>query len=129
MWEAPVNREQFVGYLASRAEALKIPLCRTGDLMGLPREFHQALAVARLLDALGQPAPSGELLRAWYGKTARASGAVARWVYEVVGSLRDPDLEQLELGELMSFWVRFDTLGAAAHSLARDVRRHLRAAP
>jgi hypothetical protein len=124
-----MTREDFVGYLASRAEALKIPLHRAGELVGLPREFHQALAMARLLDALGQPAPSGELLRAWYGRAAWASGAVARWVYEVVGSLRDPDLEQLELGELMSFWVRFDTLGAAAHSLARDVRRKLRGAP
>lgn len=124
-----MNREEFVGYLSSRAHALEIPIYRGGELTGLPCEFHQALAVARLLDALGQPAPSGELLRAWYGKAAWASGAVARWVYEVVGSLRDPDLEQLELGELMSFWVRFDTFGAAAHSMARDVRRHLRAAP
>jgi hypothetical protein len=126
---APMTRDEFVGYLAARAEALRIPLHRAGELAGLPREFHQALAVARLLDALGQPAPSGELLRTWYGRAAWASADAARWVYGVVGSLRDPDLEQLDLGELLSFWVRFDTWGAAAHALARDVRRQLRAAP
>lgn len=126
---SPMSRDEFVGYLAPRAEALGIPLHRTGELTGLPCEFHQALALARLLDALGLPTPSGELLRGWYGRTAHMSGAVARWVYEVVGSLRDPDLEQLELGELLSFWVRFDTWGAVAHSLARDMRRNLREAP
>lgn len=123
-----MGREEFIGYLASRAEALEIRLHRGGELRGLPREFHQALAVAQLLDALGQPAPSSELLRTWYGKAAWASGEAARWIYRVVGSLRDPDLKSLDLGELMSFWVRFDTWGAAANSLARDARRRLRAA-
>jgi hypothetical protein len=122
-----MSREEFVGFLASGAGAFKIPLHRAGDLIGLPREFHQALAVARLLDALGQPAPTNDLLRSWYGKAAWASAEAARWVYQAVGALRDPDIEQLDLGELLSFWVRFDTWGAAAHSLARDVRRQLRA--
>lgn len=124
----PMSREEFIGYLASRAEALKIPLHRGGELRGLPREFHQALAMAQLLDALGQPAPSSELLRNWYGKAAWASAEAARWVYRVVGSLRDPDLKSLDLGELISFWVRFETWGAAANCLARDARRKLRTA-
>ncbi|HEV2271365.1 MAG TPA: hypothetical protein VGR92_18080 [Steroidobacteraceae bacterium] len=121
-----MSREEFIGYLASRAEALRIPLHRGGELRGLPREFHQALAMAQLLDALGEPAPSGELLRTWYGNAAWASAEAARWIYRVVGSLRDPDLKNLDLGELMSFWVRFETWGAAANSFARDARRKLR---
>jgi hypothetical protein len=123
-----MNREQFIGYLATRAETLEIPLHRGGELRGLPREFHQALAMAQLLDALGQPAPSSELLRTWYGKAAWASAEAARWIYRVVGSLRDPDLKNLDLGELMSFWVRFETWGTAANALARDARRKLRTA-
>lgn len=125
---SPMSREEFIGYLASRAEGLKIPLHRGGELRGLPREFHQALALAQLLDALGQSAPSSEALRTWYGKAAWANVEAARWVYRVVGSLRDPDLKNLDLGELMSFWVRFETWGAAANSLARDARRKLRTA-
>lgn len=118
-----MNREEFVGYLASRATELKIPLHGTGQLCGLPTQFHHSLAVAHLLDALGQPSPSGELLRAWYGEAALGSGEAARWVYRVVGSLRNPDVEKLNSDELMMFWVRFDTWGATANSLARDDTR------
>ena len=96
--------------------------------MGLPCEFHQALAVAQMLDALGCQAPSSEVLRAWYGNAAWASVEAARWVYRVVGALRDPDLGKLELGELMSFWVRFENWGTAAKCLAAEVRHKLRAA-
>lgn len=123
-----MHRDEFIGYLAPRAEALDVRLHQVGELAGLPCEFHQALAVAQMLDALGRPAPSSEVLRAWYGKTAWASGEAARWVYRVVGALRDPDLAKLDLGELMSFWVRFDTWGAMARLLASEERQKLRTA-
>lgn len=118
-----MNREEFVEYLASRAQGLKIPLHRSGKLLGLPREFHQALAMAYLLDALGRPAPSGEVLRTWYGKDALASPQAAKWVYRVVGALRDPDLEKLSTNELISFGLRLATWGAAASGLAGDATR------
>lgn len=118
-----MSREEFIGYLASRAKDLKIPLRRRGKLLGLPRKFHQALAVACFLDALGQPAPSSEVLRAWYGKEAQAGVETAQWIYRVVGALRGPDLEGLDPGVLMSLWVRFDTWGAMANSLVRDAKR------
>jgi len=118
-----MNREQFVGYLAARAKDLEIPLYRAGKLLGLPREFHHALALAHLLDALGRPSPSSEVLRTWYGQAASANAEAARWVYRVVGSLRDPDLKKLGSDELMSFWMRLGTWGATANSLARDANR------
>jgi hypothetical protein len=124
-----MNRDEFVGYLASRTDALAIRLHRDGELMGLPCEFHHALAVAQMLDALGHPAPSSEVLRKWYGNAAWANVEAARWVYRVVGALRDPDLGKLDLGELMSFWVRFDNWGAVARGLAAQVRHQLRTAP
>jgi len=120
-----MSREEFIKYLAARAQTLEIRLHRSGELAGLPFEFHQALALTHLLDALGLSAPSSETLRKWYGKAAWASAETARWIYRVVGALRDPDLDRLELGELMSFWVRFDNWGAAANLLARDARRKL----
>jgi hypothetical protein len=123
-----MNREEFIEYLASRAEGLKIPLHRAGKLLGLPRDLHQALAVAHLLDALGRRAPSGEALRAWYGKESLASPEVARWIYRTVGALRDQDLESLNTGELISFGLRFATWGAAASALAGDATRKLRRA-
>lgn len=123
-----MNRDRFIGYLASRSEALDIPLHRGGELKGLPREFHQALAVAQLLVALGHPAPSGELLRAWYGKSAWANAEAARWVYRVAGTLSGPDLEELDVAELLSFWVRFDNWGAAAKLLARRVQQKIQTA-
>jgi hypothetical protein len=121
-----MNREEFVEYLASRAQGLKIPLHRSGKLLGLPREFHQALAIAYLLDALGQPAPSGEALRTWYGKDALASPQAAKWVYRVVGALRDPDLEKLNTKELISFGLCLATWGAAASGVAGDAARKAR---
>jgi hypothetical protein len=124
-----MNRDEFVGYLAFRTDALGIRLHRDGELTGLPCEFHQALAVAQMLDALGQPAPSSEVLRKWYGNVARANVQAARWVYRVVGALRDPDLGKLDLGELMSFWVRFENWGTVARGLAAEARHQLRAAP
>ena len=124
-----MNRDEFVGYLGSRADALGIRLHRDGELMGLPCEFHQALAVAQMLDALGCPAPSSQLLRKWYGKAAWGNVEAARWVYRVVGTLMEPDLGKLDLGELMSFWVRFDNWGAVARGLAAEARNKLRTAP
>lgn len=118
-----MNREEFIAYLASRADNLKMPLHRGGKLLGLPRELHQALAVAYLLDALGQPAPSSEALRTWYGKDALASAETAKWIYRVVGGLRDPDLERLTVSELISFGLRLATWGAAASGLAGDATR------
>jgi hypothetical protein len=115
-----MSREEFVGYLESRAEGLKIPLHRDGELRGLPREFHQALAVAYLLDALGQPAPSGEDLRSWYGQAVSASPEAARWAYRVVGSLRNQDLQELDVYELVAFSNRFDTWGGFANAFAND---------
>jgi hypothetical protein len=123
-----MTRDEFVGYLAPRAESINLRLHRAGALVGLPCKFHQALALAQLLDALGQHAPSSEDLRRWYGVGEESTEETARWIYRVVGSLRDWDLEKLELGELMSFWVRFDTWGEAAYLLARDARARLRPA-
>ncbi|HVS76452.1 MAG TPA: hypothetical protein VHE11_05920 [Steroidobacteraceae bacterium] len=123
-----MTRDEFVRYLAPRADAINIRLHRSGALAGLPWKFHQALAVAQLLDALGQRAPSSEDLRAWYGAATGSTEETARWIYRVVGSLRDWDLEKLDLGELMSFWVRFDTWGEAAYLLAREARARLRPA-
>lgn len=122
-----MGRDEFIGYLASRAEALDIPLHQTGELAGLPCEFHHALAVAQLLDALGHRPPSGAALRAWYGEVASADGETARWIYRAVGTLRNPDLERLDPNELTQFWVRFDTWGAAAHVLVRSKRRRVHA--
>lgn len=121
-----MNREEFIGYLASSAEGLEIPLHRRGKLRGLPREFHQALAIAHLLDALGRPAPSGEVLRNWYGKEALASPEAARWIYRVVASLRDPDLKKLHQNELNPFGLRLVTWGSAANAVAEDMARKLR---
>lgn len=123
-----MNRDEFIRYLASRAQALDIRLYRSGELAGLPCEFHEALALAQMLDALGRPAPSSETLRKWYGKAVSGSAETARWIYRVVGALRDPDLENLDLGELMSFWVRFDNWGAAANMVAKKARQKLRPA-
>ena len=81
-----------------------------------------------MLDALGRPAPSSEALRKWYGTAAWANGEAARWVYRVVGALRHPDLAKLDLGELMSFWVRFDNWGDAAKMAAAAVQQNLRTA-
>lgn len=123
-----MNREEFIGYLASGAEGLAIQLHGRGRLRGLPREFHQALAVAHLLDALGRPAPSSEALRAWYGGEALASPDAARWVYRVVASLRDPDLKKLHPNELNSFALRLVTWGSTASAVAEDMARKLRRA-
>jgi hypothetical protein len=78
-----------------------------------------------MLDALGRPAPSSEVLRKWYGNAAWANVEAARWVYRVVGALREPDLGKLDLGELMSFWVRFENWGAVAKGLAVEVRHKI----
>lgn len=118
-----MGRDEFIEYLASQAEVLDIPLHRLGDLAGLPREFHHALAVAQMLDAFGRRAPSGEVLRTWYGEAASGNPETARWIYRVVGALRNPDLEKLDPSDLTAFWVRFDTWAAAAHVLARGRRR------
>jgi hypothetical protein len=126
--ESLMNRDEFIRYLASRADALDIRLYRGGELVGLPCEFHEALALTQMLVALGRPGPSSEALRNWYGKAASASAEAARWIYHVVGALRDADLERLDLGEVMSFWVRFDNWGAAANMVARKARQKLRPA-
>lgn len=118
-----MNREEFIGYLAPRAEDLRIPLHRAGKLLGLPRKFHQALAVAHLLDALGQPAPSNQALRTWYGEEALASPEAARWIYRVAGALRDPDLGRLPPNELLSFRLRFAQWGSLARAVAADARK------
>lgn len=118
-----MNREEFIGYLESRAEELEIPLHREGELLGLPREFHHALAVAHLLDALGKPAPSGDALRTWYGRAALASPETARWAYGVVGSLRNQDLDRLDVDELLKLWLRFESWAGVAHGLANDLIR------
>lgn len=118
-----MNREEFVGYLQSRAEELQIPLHGEGELQGLPREFHQALAFACLLDALRRPAPTGRDLRAWYGETALASPEAARWIYRVTGWLRNPDLEKLEVYELVAFCNRLEPWVGLADGLANDRRR------
>jgi hypothetical protein len=118
-----MNREEFVGYLESTAGELQIPVHGDGDLLGLPREFHQALALACLLDALRRPAPSTEALRSWYGEAAFASPEPARWVYRVVGSLRNRDLEKLDVFELVAFWNRFDPWVGLANGLANDRRQ------
>lgn len=118
-----MNREEFIGYVESRAKVLKIPLNRRGELARLPRKFHHALALAYLLDALGQAAPSGEALRNWYGQAAAASPETARWVYRVVGSLRDPDLEKLNTKELIAFSERFGPWGGLAKGFANDRAR------
>ncbi len=115
-----MNREEFVGYLRPRAEELQIPLHSEGKLLGLPREFHQALALACLLDALRRPAPTDKDLRTWYGEAASASPETARWVYRVVGSLRNPDLEKLEVYELVTFWNRLEPWVGLANALAND---------
>ena len=118
-----MNREEFIGYLESRAEGLQIPLHRKGELLGLPRKFHQALAVASLLDALGQACPPVTTLRTWYGRAALASPETARWVYRVVGSLRNPDLEKLDVDELRAFSERFESWDGFANGLANDRKR------
>lgn len=111
-----MNREEFTGYLESRA--LEIPLHREGELLRLPREFHHAVAVTYLLDALGQPAPTAKALRTWYGQAASASPETARWVLRVVGSLENEDLKKLHVNELMAFSTQFDVWGGFAHVLA-----------
>lgn len=118
-----MNREEFIAYIESRAEQLQIPVHQEGELLGLPREFYQALAVAHLLEALGQPAPSGDDVRKWYGKAALESPEAARWAYRVVGSLRNQDLDKLDVDELLKFWLRFESWGALARGLANDLRR------
>ena len=118
-----MNREAFVGYLQSRSAELQIPLHGEGELRGLPREFHQALALAHLLDALRRPGPSGEALRSWYGDQALASPETARWVYRVVGSLRNPDLEKLDVYELVTFCNRFEPWVGLANGLVNDRNR------
>lgn len=115
-----MKREEFVGYVASRAGQIGIPVHQEGELKGLPREFHHSIAIAYLLDALGQDAPSGEELRAWYGAAASASPMTARWVIRVVGSLRNPDLEKLDIDELLAFWPLFEGWAGMAHGLAND---------
>lgn len=118
-----MNREEFTGYLESRADALEIPLHREGELLCLPREFHQAVALACFLDALGQPAPTGKALRTWYGEAASASPETARWVLRVVGSLENEDLKKLHVNELMAFSTQFDVWGGFAHVLANGRAR------
>jgi hypothetical protein len=118
-----MNREEFVGYVQSRAQELRIPLHQEGELRGLPCELHQALAVAHLLSALGQAAPSGEALRGWYGQAAEEGRKTARWIYQVVRDLRNSDLEQLDMDELVKLWILFDGFGGLAHALANDLRR------
>jgi hypothetical protein len=118
-----MNREEFAGYVASGARELRIPLHQEGELLGLPCEFHQALAVAHLLDALGKAAPSGEAVRSWYGQAAVDGTKTARWVYQVVRDLRNSDLEKLGIDELVEFWILFDSLGGLAYALANDIRR------
>lgn len=115
-----MNRGEFVGYLDTGVGPLPMPLWARGELAGLPREFHQALALAHLLDALRLPAPSGEALRGWYGAAAAASPETARWVYRVVGSLRNGDLEQLDDIELLAFSSRFQGWVGLAAGLAND---------
>ncbi|HEY1890655.1 MAG TPA: hypothetical protein VGG63_09615 [Steroidobacteraceae bacterium] len=119
-----MNRGEFVGYVESRAEELQIPLHGEGELRGLPREFHQALALAHLLDALRRPGPSGEALRTWYGDQALASPETARWVYRVVGSLRNADLEKLDVYELVAFCSRVEPWCAFASGLVNDRSRN-----
>lgn len=80
-----------------------------------------------MLDVLGRRAPSGALLRAWYGDAASGDGETARWIYPAVAMLGDPDLEKLDQSELTAFWVRFDTWGAAAHVLVRSKLRRIHA--
>ncbi|MGH8200523.1 MAG: hypothetical protein ACREVO_09210 [Steroidobacteraceae bacterium] len=118
-----MNREEFAGYVQSRAEELGIPLHKEGELAGLPREFHQAVAVACLIDALGQPAPSGDALRGWYGLAGAESTEMARWAYRVVRNLRNSDLGKLDVDALLEFWILFDGFGGLAHALANDLRR------
>jgi hypothetical protein len=118
-----MNREEFIAYIESRAGEAEIPIHREGELVGLPLEFHQALAVAHLLDALGKPAPSGEDVRKWYGEAALASPEAARWAYRVVGSLRNEDLGKLDVDELLKLGLRFESWGALARGLANDLRR------
>ena len=115
-----MNREEFAGYVASMAGELGISVHPEGELQGLPREFLHSVAIAHLLDALGQAAPSAEELRAWYGPAASASPKTARWVTRVVGSLRNPDLEKLNLDELLTFWPLFEGWAGMAHGLAND---------
>lgn len=117
-----MNREEFVGYVQSRAAELGIPLHQERELTGLPREFHQALALACLIDARGQAAPSGEALRGWYGQAAESTEA-ARWAYRVVRNLRNSDLGKLDVDELLQFWILFDSFAGLAHGLANDLRR------
>jgi hypothetical protein len=121
-----MNREEFISYLESRAEALRIPLHRKGEMAGLPRKFHHALAVAHLLVALGQPAPSAQFLRTWYRQAASASPEAARWVYGVVGSLRNPDVQKLKATELVAFSERFRPWGGIANGFATDRARKSR---
>lgn len=118
-----MNREEFAGYVQSRAQEIGIPVHQEGQLLGLPCEFRQALAVAHLLDALGQDRPSGEALRSWYGQAALEGTETARWVYRVARDLRNSDLEKLDVDELVSFWLLFDSFGGLAHGLASDLRR------
>lgn len=118
-----MNQAKFIGWLESRAKEVGIPLHREGKLLGLPREFHHALAMSHLLDALGQPGPSGDDLRDWYGGPTLASPEAARWAYRMVGSLRNQDLDKLEADELLKFWLRFESWGALAQGLATDLTR------
>jgi hypothetical protein len=125
-----MNREEFVGYLESRGEWLAIPLHREGRLRGLPCEFHQAVAVACFLRALRQPAPTGDALRAWYGEAASASPETARWVCRVVGCLRNPDLQSLDMNDLLTFWPLLDEWAGMAHAIANDrVRKNASCQP
>lgn len=119
-----MNREEFVGYVESRAEELRIPLHGEGELRGLPCEFQHAMALVCLLDAMRQPAPSSEALRSWYGGAALASPETARWVYRVIGSLRNADLEKLDVHELMAFCSRVEPWCAFASGLINDRSRN-----
>ncbi|HEX5458881.1 MAG TPA: hypothetical protein VFX20_02835 [Steroidobacteraceae bacterium] len=121
-----MTREQFIGNLASVSGGLEIPVHRKGKLLGLPRKFHQALALAYLLDALGQPAPSSRTLRAWYGDETLGSPEAAKWIYAVTGALQDADLETLHPKELNAFGIRLVTLGSMAHAVAADAKRKTR---
>jgi hypothetical protein len=119
-----MNREEFVGYVESRAEELRIQVHGEGELRGLPCEFQHALALVWLLDALRRPAPSSEALRSWYGHAALASPEAARWVYRVVGSLHNADLERLDAYELMAFCSRIEPWCAFASGLINDRSRN-----
>ena len=115
-----MNRQEFISYLESRADKIGIPLHLEGELRGLPQEFHHAVAMAHLMDTLGQPAPSGEELRAWYGRAVLASPEAARWAYQAVGYLRNEDLDRFAPDELLKFGLRFQGWAGLAQGLVND---------